>query len=91
MRLCPSADNVWFFWTARLAETGHRRVPGRYRFLNWPASQDAALFLGNVAGSGNDEAIRGWKRNWASCPDGPPRPLGAAERRRGAPEPAGCL
>lgn len=59
MRLCPSADDVWFFWMARLAGTEHRRASGTLPLVTWPDSQEVALFRRNVTeDSGNDQAIR---------------------------------
>jgi hypothetical protein len=56
--LCPSADDVWFFWMARRAGAVHRRVASSWRILSWPRSQEVALFHSNKHGNGNDQAIR---------------------------------
>lgn len=69
MRLCPVADDVWFFWMARLAGTEHRRVPGPYDAVNWPNSQDVALFWHNmIDNQGNDDAIRTLEAEFGPVP-----------------------
>lgn len=69
MRLCPSADDVWFFWMARLAGSEHRRAVGAMPLVTWPDSQEVALFRGNVVeGSGNDEAVRALEAEFGPVP-----------------------
>ncbi len=69
MRLCPSADDVWFFWMARLAGTRHRRAPEAHQILFWPDSQKVALFWHNVIDApGNDEAIRALEAEFGAVP-----------------------
>ncbi|MDH2326609.1 glycosyltransferase family A protein [Cereibacter sp. SYSU M97828] len=57
-RLCPSSDDIWLYWMHRL--NGHRaaKIGGKMRVLEWPESQETNLRSGNLAGQGNDAAIR---------------------------------
>lgn len=56
-RLCANADDVWFFWMARLAGCRQIRTPGEFRIINWPGSQKIGLHHGNVGNLGNDAQI----------------------------------
>ncbi len=56
-RLSPANDDFWFWWQARRAGTRHRKVGGRFRYLDWPGSQGVALHPHNLAG-GYDGHIR---------------------------------
>lgn len=58
MRLTPRADDVWFFWMARLAGTRQIRVPGHLPIVTWPGTQEVGLKHGNTARAGNDEQVR---------------------------------
>ncbi len=57
LRLTPKADDVWFFWMARLAGTNQVRVGGKLPMVNWPGSQSVGLVHNNVGESGNDRQI----------------------------------
>jgi hypothetical protein len=57
-RLCPKGDDLWFHWCARMAGTPARKVGGKMRLVNWPASQSSALCFDNGDGGGNDRMIR---------------------------------
>ena len=56
MRLCPRADDVWFYWMARLNGTRHKKVGGKFRFLEAPQTQQFGLRQTNLPG-GNDSQI----------------------------------
>lgn len=58
MDLCPHGDDIWFFWMARLAGTGHARPPSGFELLAWPRSQEVGLFHENQYNSRNDAQIR---------------------------------
>ncbi len=58
MRICPHADDIWFFWMARRNGYTHRRAPDHLRLVCWPDSQAEALFILNRSGHGNDIQIR---------------------------------
>ncbi|WP_210529458.1 glycosyltransferase family 2 protein [Rubellimicrobium arenae] len=55
--LSPTADDVWLWWMHRMAGSTARKVGGRSRVLEWPASQEVNLRAGNMAGAGNDRAV----------------------------------
>lgn len=46
--LCPTGDDVWFYWMARRQGWVFRRV-GQRRFVCWPRTQDVALKHENIA------------------------------------------
>lgn len=58
LRLCPSADDIWFFWMARRRHTPTRRVNKRFRLITWPEGEGSALFPVNLYQGGNDRQIR---------------------------------
>jgi hypothetical protein len=57
MRLCPSADDVWFYFMARLTGAACRKIGQGPKDYYWEPSQGVALSAFNVEGSGNDEAF----------------------------------
>jgi len=57
MALCPRADDLWFFWMARLAGTGHRGMGHAAHYLTWEGTQEVALCVANWLGNGNDPQI----------------------------------
>lgn len=58
LRLAPTADDVWFNWMARMANTPIVRSGGNYKFPSWKVSQQITLSRNNSpAGGGNDKAI----------------------------------
>lgn len=56
--LCPTADDLWFFWTASLNGAQFRKIGGRPRSADWLGSQRTALFKQNGDGGGNDRALK---------------------------------
>ena len=68
LRLTPRADDVWFFWMARLAGTRQVRIPGKPLIINWPGSQAIALKSGNVEAGGNDKQIRAMEAEFGLLP-----------------------
>ena len=57
--LCPTADDVWFNWMARLAGTSVIRTSGHSpRHDTIPGSQATALHVLHRSGGGNDMQIR---------------------------------
>jgi hypothetical protein len=63
--LCPTADDVWLNWMARLAGTDIVRVPGRSpRHDAVPGSQGSTLLSVNVDARGNDEQIARMVRHY---------------------------
>ncbi|WP_134678796.1 glycosyltransferase family 2 protein [Paracoccus ravus] len=57
-RLAPSADDVWLYWMHRLAGSRPEKIGGRFRITEWPGTQEQNLRGGNLAGDGNDRAVR---------------------------------
>jgi len=58
LALCPTTDDVWLNWMARLSGAAVRRVGPNRRFREWPGSQAVALMNVNfVDGSNNDEQL----------------------------------
>jgi len=55
-RLCPKADDVWFYWMGRRAGSGYRQVGPWFQPLPWDGSQVMTLYLDNELG-GNDRQI----------------------------------
>jgi hypothetical protein len=55
--LCPRADDVWFFWMARLAGTEQRGTGMFKALVPWDGSQDVALFRQNWLLGDNDVQI----------------------------------
>lgn len=62
-RLCPSGDDLWFFWAARLAGTKVKKVGDRLRLITWEHSQDSSLWEENQRG-GNDRMIEALQRDF---------------------------
>jgi hypothetical protein len=71
-KICPEADDIWFYWMARRAGTRYCKVGGATRMLMTPGSQRIGLRHGNVEGAGNDVQIAAMWRRF-----GPPAGLGA--------------
>lgn len=82
MALCPRADDVWFFWMARLAGTPHVGTGRDFRILPWAGSQDSALYLDNLLAGENDGQIAAMKKHFGPLPSlpFPANPAGAASR-----------
>lgn len=55
--LCPRADDVWFFWMARLAGTEQHGLGSTAWTIAWDGSQDVALFHQNWLAGENDPQI----------------------------------
>jgi hypothetical protein len=57
MELCPMADDLWFFWMAKLRGTGHRGVGIRSEFITWKGTDENSLYHHNWHGNENDRQI----------------------------------
>jgi hypothetical protein len=55
--LCPTSDDLWLYWMARLAGTRIRRVGPYEPLIVWRTSQEVALWRVNVAARGNDRQM----------------------------------
>ncbi len=58
LELCPQADDVWFYWMAKMAGSTHRAVGKASAVVTWPRSQDKGLLQTNLYADGNDRQIR---------------------------------
>jgi hypothetical protein len=56
LSLCASGDDLWYWWTSRMAGTKSRKVGPLMWVVAWPESQADSLWAGNEAG-GNDRMI----------------------------------
>jgi hypothetical protein len=75
-RLCPDADDLWFYWCARMAGTLHRKVGPKSRLVSWAGSQSRTLWESNREG-GNDRMIRALEEEFGIDVLGLPDPMGA--------------
>lgn len=64
MQLCPTADDVWFYFMAARAGSQFRRLPGDHSFYCWYGSQKSALWLRNVLEGHNDKQIAELERRF---------------------------
>jgi hypothetical protein len=55
--LCPTADDLWFYWMARKAGTRHMKIGGKFEQILWPTALHGSLAQENWAG-GNDRQVR---------------------------------
>lgn len=56
--MCPTSDDVWFYWMLRLNGVSAKVMHRRFRLIEWSNSQDGALWRGNVFSGANDQAIK---------------------------------
>jgi len=68
MSLAPQGDDIWLFWQARMAGTGHCRVPGNFDVLEWPTTQGVGLYCDNMQGDGNDRQIAALTAHYGQVP-----------------------
>ena len=54
--LCPTTDDVWLNWMARLQRTPIRKVPRWIRFYEWSGSQEVALQNSNRGSNGGNDS-----------------------------------
>jgi hypothetical protein len=57
-KLCPQADDMWFYWMARRAGTLYRKIGPRFRLLHLPGSVDDGLFTLDVNDAQVDNLFR---------------------------------
>lgn len=58
MHLCPTADDVWLYFMARINGYSAKKIPSYFREFSWIGSQDVALNAENVDKCRNDECIK---------------------------------
>lgn len=57
LELCPTADDMWLYFMARLAGTSVCQSGWTAPFVTWSGSQGVALWKWNVAASANDISL----------------------------------
>jgi hypothetical protein len=67
LALCPSGDDLWFYWMGRLAGSRVKKVGHKHRDITWPGSQQHSLMADNLAGT-NDEMIAALQAEWPIYP-----------------------
>lgn len=55
--ICPTTDDVWFFWMGETAGTPHRRIGREIPVITWKNSQEVGLVHANVFANSNDEQL----------------------------------
>lgn len=72
MSLCPSGDDIWLYWIGRRNGATYRTTPRWRRLIEWPGSQDVALWRRNMLQGVNDQQIRSMAQRYG-YPGSPPR------------------
>lgn len=68
LSLCPTADDIWYYWMARGAGTKTRKIGDAGDFVCWNLSQGASLWSHNeTAHNGIMEATRARFGSWVSA------------------------
>jgi hypothetical protein len=73
LELCPTNDDVWFYWMARRAGSTARKVGRRFAGISWPGSQRRPLARINLT-TGNDCYVRSMIARYG-MPTAPREPL----------------
>lgn len=63
--LCPTADDLWFYWMARRAGSKVRKVGPRFPMIEWPSARVSSLWDANREG-GNDRQVRNLEQVFGS-------------------------
>lgn len=58
LHLCPTADDIWFFWMAKLKGTAIKYSGYNLNLVSWPGTDAGGLAEKNVGNSKNDEYIK---------------------------------
>lgn len=58
MDLCPHGDDIWLYWMYRMNGVEVKPTGKNRMFINWPDSQDGALWKENLNNGRNDEQIQ---------------------------------
>lgn len=58
LELCSNADDVWFFWMAKLNNSKICKVPMRLNMINWSGTDEVGLASSNVDGGQNDDKLK---------------------------------
>jgi hypothetical protein len=57
MEICPTADDIWFYWMMRMNGGVGRKVGPSRRYVSWPVDPGGTLAQENVGNGGNDRQI----------------------------------
>ena len=57
LHLCPTADDIWLYFMARLVGTQFRHTGWTDPLVTWGGSQGSALWRRNVGQHGNDASL----------------------------------
>ena len=68
LRFCPTGDDIWFFWMAKLAGTSHRGLGNVHEHIEWEGSQDVGLLHQNLAGN-NDRQVAAMEDHFGKVGD----------------------
>ena len=68
MRLAPRGDDIWFFWMARLNNKRQIKAQIEFKIIDWPNTQDVALYNDNLHGDGNDKQIEAMSNHFGPVP-----------------------
>ena len=63
--LCPTADDLWFYWMARRVGTEIKRVASEFPRIDWPTARASNLWKINREG-GNDRQLRNLERSFGN-------------------------
>ena len=66
--LAPFGDDIWFFWMCRLKGTPQVRAQMDFRIIDWPDSQEVALYNNNLHGNGNDKQLLAMYEHFGPVP-----------------------
>jgi len=61
-KLCPDADDVWFYWMMIMNGCTAKKIDKNFRLVEWRNSQNDKLWQANVYSGGNDKAIENMSR-----------------------------
>ena len=64
LSLCPTADDIWFFWMARLKGTEIKHSGFNLNLVSWRGTDSGGLAEQNVARQKNDHYIRLLTKNY---------------------------
>ncbi len=64
---CPSADDLWLYWMARMNGARYQQVGGPFLQISWPHSQRHSLAQVNVGHGENDRQVRALEACFGPC------------------------
>lgn len=61
---CPKADDIWLYWMVRLSGGQARKIGACHLLIDWPGTQETALWLENISDGGNDRQVTAMLRQY---------------------------